>query len=176
MEQNEGFFDTYFSFNGRLNRKPFIKRHIVAIFIMLILTIAIILPLYGLEHIDKFNLSAPYFAILLIITWFYLANMNRRFQDMNKSKKWMIFAGFLYVFSIFVDIFTNLLYPIIGPIQMQGNLAILTFIAVLYSVTSLISFALFIFLCCKKGTVGPNKYGPDPLQKDEDTQIEEEIK
>ena len=154
MEQNKGFFDTYFAFNGRLNRKAFIIRNIVVMFIMLILTFAIILPLYGLEHIDEFNLSVPYFIILFVGIWFYLANTNRRFKDMNKSKNWIIFVGFLYLVQIPLDItkqYTGL-YFVIGCIQL----------------------ALFIYLCAKKGTVGPNKYGPDPLQKDED--IQEEIK
>ena len=136
------FFNTYFSFNGRLNRKPFIIRNIVSIFIILILTIAIIIPLYGLQNAENFNLSVPYFVILFISIWFYLANMNRRFQDMNKGKEWTIILFILYIVGLLLDLAQYTSFSL---------------------VLSSVSFVFFIYLCAKKGTVGPNKYGPDPL-------------
>ena len=156
MQQNsestiKKFFDTYFTFNGRLNRKPFIMRILASILITIILFLTIILVFYGdltLENVDEYNLSIPYFIILFVNTWFFYANANRRFQDMNKDKKWTIFAFLIYLPSLFLD-FTKQ-YPELS------------------FVISCISFAIFIYLCVKKGTFGPNKYG--------DTQNQEELK
>lgn len=85
MENNKKEFfnaadDNYFTYKGRLARKPFIIRTII-----FYLIIALIYLL-----IAKYNLDEIIFSYVFIfpILWAIFANANRRFHDIGKSSKW----------------------------------------------------------------------------------------
>jgi len=136
-----------FSFQGRLNRKPFLITNIV---IGIIATPLILLalgmagelgPVMAGEPSTLFNLACAIPTIL-----FGLALGAKRLHDRDKSAWWLlVFYALPTILSTAAD-------------RMED---------VQFIILHLISFAItvwaFVELGCLRGTVGPNRYGPDPL-------------
>ena len=98
---SKGITQNYFTFSGRLNRKPFILRSIVATFVPIL---------------AGFSLGI------------------RRCHDLDKSGWWLLLGMIPYI-----------------------------------------NVAWGLYLMCKRGTVGRNRYGDDPIYDDYDT-IEDSTK
>lgn len=108
-----------------------------------------------------------YFVVSI---WLFIAQITatvRRLHDVNKRGWWILLpmASMLVVMVVLVmaivatdPYFATSEYPIAASGQMDGILigaALVSFI---------ISIVILVFLI-KKGTVGPNRFGPDPLQQ-----------
>ena len=100
-----------------------------------IISFALLFLMLSLD-LDK---PGPLFAVLLIVgiinTIFIYANILRRLHDLDKGKMW---AGILFFLT------HNAVKP-----PASNILTILHLIGI-------------IFLICKKGSAGENKYGPPP--------------
>jgi uncharacterized membrane protein YhaH (DUF805 family) len=137
-----------FSFQGRLNRKPFLITNIA---IGVITTPLILLALgmagelapvmAGEPPSTLFNLACAIPTIL-----FGLAIGAKRLHDRDKSAWWLVV---LYAIPQILSTASN---------WMEG---------VGFFILSLINMAIivwaFVELVCLRGTPGPNRYGPDPL-------------
>ncbi len=126
MENNKNEFfnpsdDNYFTYKGRLARKPFIIRTIVFYVVIALVYMMIV----------KCNFDKVIFSYIFIMPMIYaiFANANRRFHDIGKSSKWT-----------WVFFFSGSIIPIL-------------------------QIVMYIYLFAKKGQVGPNQYGDDPLAK-----------
>ena len=131
MFQIDNIREMFFSWEGRLNRKPYILRCLA---LGLILTVVYILPMViaftpaaaqvgnGIPTMGAF--SATYILYLPFIISGYLLAI-RRLHDLDLS-------------AFFI---------------------LLSFVPV-------VSFFFALYLIFKKGTEGPNAYGPDPLSTD----------
>jgi uncharacterized membrane protein YhaH (DUF805 family) len=152
------YLNFYFSFNGRATRYDFNIRYALVAFVGAILTYtADFIRLGGAVFGDPSRLYiSNTFSLLAFIAGF--AVTCRRLHDMNLSGWWQILiyfvpAGFVGIFfaTIGFAIFAN---PLAAGMGGFIALLIVMFFYLFY----------FIFLSAKRGTVGPNKYGSDPLQ------------
>ena len=135
-----------FSFQGRLNRKPYWTMAITTtvVFILLLLLALATIREYGLEFL---LVTIAILVILYVpLIWIGLALGAKRLHDRDKSAWWLlVFYALPTILSTAAD-------------RMED---------VQFIILHLISFAItvwaFVELGCLRGTVGPNRYGPDPL-------------
>jgi uncharacterized membrane protein YhaH (DUF805 family) len=135
-----------FSFQGRLNRKPYwtIVITVTVVFILLLLLALVALREYGLEFLP---VTIAILVLLYIpLIWIGLALGAKRLHDRDKSAWWLlVFYALPTILSTAAD-------------RMEDAEFIL-----LHAVSFGISVWAFVELGCLRGTVGPNRYGPDPL-------------
>lgn len=140
-----------FSFQGRLNRKPYwlTTLAMIAVFLVIILLVFALAGGLGALTGDASGLGAAFIVLLIIyipLLWIGLALGAKRLHDRNKSGWWLL------VFWVLPGILQG-----IG--EYAGGLGIVLMIA---------AFALSIWGLVEigflRGTVGPNQYGPDPLE------------
>jgi uncharacterized membrane protein YhaH (DUF805 family) len=132
------------SFNGRISRKPFwIAFGIVGI--------ANLLVYYLAEAIDGDRLSAIFD---LAFTYPQFAIAAKRGHDRNLPP-WLV--GVVFALSVVLDLLVVL--------DLAGSKDEPNAVAVVLSVSMLVlGLALLIELGFRRGTPGPNRYGPDPLE------------
>ena len=151
------YFKTYFSFEGRLNRKPFLLFYTKMFAALLI---ALILSIFDDSNIMR--------IITAIFGWFVAAPLCllgvtifpvKRLHDLNFSGQWfLIGVGIVFALDITLRVIEK-----VSSLKLQ--IAKET-VFLLENVTFVIFIPLFIcliILCFKKGVKGHNKYGPDPL-------------
>jgi uncharacterized membrane protein YhaH (DUF805 family) len=132
------------SFNGRISRKPFwIAFGIVGV--------ANLLVYYLAEAIDGDRLSAIFD---LAFTYPQFAIAAKRGHDRNLPP-WLV--GVVFALSVVLDLLVVL--------DLAGSKDEPNAVAVVLSVSMLVlGLALLIELGFRRGTLGPNRYGPDPLE------------
>jgi uncharacterized membrane protein YhaH (DUF805 family) len=134
-----------FSFKGRLNRKPFWLTYLVIIVLIVAIVIVALTMLF--EH--EFEIGGAMFLLLVVLyiplIWVGLALGAKRLHDRDKSAWWLI------VFYVIPGILSSL-----GN-RMDDAGIILHLISFAISVWALVELGFL------RGTVGQNRYGPDPL-------------
>jgi uncharacterized membrane protein YhaH (DUF805 family) len=135
-----------FSFQGRLNRKPYWLTNI-AVGIGAVVLVALALVMLGeREFAEAFATMALIGILYIPLFWVSLALGAKRLHDRNKSAWWLV-----------------LFYVAPGVASGIGDqMEYLGF--VLHLVAFAITVWAFVEIGCLRGTVGPNQYGPDPLQ------------
>src|SRR4029450_3135561 len=134
-----------FSFQGRLNRKPYWMTAIATMLIIIVLLLFALILIR--EHRFEFaGLTLVLLVILYIpLIWVGLAVGAKRLHDRDKSAWWLLL--FYAVPSILSS----------AAARLGGGGIIL----------HLVSFAITIWAIVElgflRGTIGPNRYGPDPL-------------
>jgi uncharacterized membrane protein YhaH (DUF805 family) len=130
-----------FSFHGRLNRLPYWLTSIA----ILVLTIVLVAVLFTVM-----DLGVRLFVILGVLyiplLWIAFALGAKRLHDRDKSAWWLL------VFYVLPSILSNLADSASGV----GILLLLAGAA--------LSIWALVELGCLRGTVGPNRFGPDPLE------------
>src|SRR5262245_431407 len=130
-----------FSFNGRLNRLPYWLTSIA----ILVLTIVLVAVLFTIM-----DLGVRLFVILGVLyiplLWIAFSLAAKRLHDRDKSAWWLL------VFYVLPSSLSNLGDPASGV----GILLLLAGAA--------LSIWALVELGCLRGTVGPNRFGPDPLE------------
>jgi uncharacterized membrane protein YhaH (DUF805 family) len=135
-----------FSFQGRLNRKPYWMTAIA----ITILVIVLILLALGMVGEREFGAAIGVVALLIILyiplIWVGLAVGAKRLHDRDKSAWWLL-----------------LFYAV--PSVLSGAADRMDDIG--GGVLHLVSFAITVWAIVElgflRGTPGPNSYGPDPL-------------
>ena len=136
--KNNSFFGIvlrdYFSFNGRLNRKPYICRGIAATFISIALAFLLFFIFTGFPPSRQYKypeyvwLHVTLFILIFVLTiWVGFSLGVRRCHDMDKSGWWLLLGLIPYI-----------------------------------------NVAWGLYLIFKRGTIGQNKYGDDPIRNDFD--------
>jgi len=133
-----------FSFQGRLNRKPYWLTNIA---VGVIILVAIAIVMVGERRFAEAFLTMAILIILYLpLFWVSLALGAKRLHDRDKSAWWLV-----------------LFYVGPGIAGSIGNeMENMGF--VLHLVGFAITVWAFVELGCLRGTVGPNQYGPDPLE------------
>jgi uncharacterized membrane protein YhaH (DUF805 family) len=135
-----------FSFQGRLNRKPYWMTAIA----ITVLVIVLILLALGMVGEREFGAAIAVVALIVILyiplIWIGLAVGAKRLHDRDKSAWWLLlFYGAPSVLSGAADRMDDI-----------GG-----------GVLHLVSFAITVWAIVElgflRGTPGPNSYGPDPL-------------
>jgi uncharacterized membrane protein YhaH (DUF805 family) len=135
-----------FSFQGRLNRKPYWMTVIATMVIIIVLLLFALILIR--EH--RFEFAGLTLALLVILyiplIWIGLAIGAKRLHDRDKSAWWLL-----------------VFYAAPGILSTAGNqMEDLGFI-ILHIISFGITVWAFVELGCLRGTRGPNRYGPDPL-------------
>jgi uncharacterized membrane protein YhaH (DUF805 family) len=135
-----------FSFQGRLNRKPYWMTMIATMVIIIILLLFALILIR--EHRFEFaGLTLTLLVILYIpLIWIGLAIGAKRLHDRDKSAWWLL-----------------VFYAAPGILSTAGNRMEEVGFIILHIISFGISVWAFVELGCLRGTPGPNRYGPDPL-------------
>jgi uncharacterized membrane protein YhaH (DUF805 family) len=135
-----------FSFQSRLNRKPYWMT-ILAITVIVLVLIVLALVMFGERD---FWAGGALLAVLVIIyiplIWIGLAIGAKRLHDRDKSAWWLL-----------------LFYLAPSVLSAAANHAGDVGLIILHLASFAITVWAFVELGCLRGTVGPNRYGPDPL-------------
>ena len=172
-QPEESFKDKFFSWQGRLNRKPYILRWLV-IFVVQTVVIQIfsaffdntgelVTPDMSKEEIANvyIDIIPIFFLVTLPMTVSFYTLMIRRLHDLNKSGKWTGIFVAMSVWSYYTiyKLFNYAVDPSLADERtMIGLLVILT------GVLLLVCFVFAMYLFCKRGTKGANRFGSDPLE------------
>ena len=162
-----------FSFSGRINRARLWLFYVVVwamemvVFLGILLAYAILLATGVVnEHTMSDNQSIyPGIAFVIAagifviaIDYMYLAVTVKRLHDRNKSAWWLLIfflAPIPLTFAPEIMMATKLIPPDNQPAQIAAICAGLCGVA--------LSMWSFVELYCLRGTVGDNRFGPDPL-------------
>lgn len=150
-----------FSFKGRLNRAPYWGYSLLMVGLILVPFMAYAAYL-GYQVASQGTLSEaeltrainnqlfwPLIAVLLATLWPSMALMAKRLQDHDKS-------GVLALPLLAPGIAYNISSLISADAPVTLALAGLSIIVSLFT---------FVYLGCMRGTVGPNRFGNDPLDR-----------
>jgi uncharacterized membrane protein YhaH (DUF805 family) len=129
------------SIEGRINRQPF-----------WIATLCLLVP----ELVSHFALGDRWISIVsLILTYPNFAVFAKRGHDRNVPS-WI--PGVFFAASVVLDLLV--LFDLVGPLKGPDTLFyVVTLPAGIMALILLIDFGF------RRGTAGPNRYGPDPLGK-----------
>lgn len=101
-----------------------------------------------------------FYGLVVLYCYFLFVTVTRRLHDRNKMGWWQIYLFLPTIYLYIFHLFTYFKIPIFFGNFMGGYKAA----AVL---STLASVWFFFELGFFRGTAGPNRYGPDPLQTDE---------
>jgi uncharacterized membrane protein YhaH (DUF805 family) len=133
------------SFRGRLNRKPYWMAAI-GVTVVVAVVLLIFWALSGEHELAAFIAVWALFAILYIpLVWVGLAISAKRLHDRDKSAWWLLL---FYAVPLVLSAASSRIGDS-GFILDLAGLAIIIW--------------AFVELGCLRGTIEPNRYGPDPL-------------
>ena len=153
------FKHDYFSFKGRLNRKPFLMR------LMMLGAISIFFVLIVINAEPHLKEDPAHFATNVrksLVFWVYyipliIASISlgvRRLHDLNLSGWWMLLGSGALLSTV-----------------NTGNTAIDLAAAILFYIAQLFNLFLIFF----RGTKGPNRFGEDPVPAEAEKRADEEL-
>lgn len=128
------FYDTFLRKDGRLNRWRYFKRVIIIHIIFSIIQA----PFYSSKSVKNISSELSLFLLALFGLYTYLLYCLdlRRLHDLNDSE---LIAFIPIILSILIAFEINTIPMMVG------------------------AFAISMYLLFKRGTIGSNKYGEDPL-------------
>lgn len=140
----------YTSFDGRINRKPFWMAVLLIIVVSVVVSIAIGLML-GLQ-----SRAFKIFGLLWQLALLYpsLAVMVKRLHDRDRPD----YFAYIMIAPSLVTAITNAIGITGDPLNQNALDYLLGILTLAVGIWALIE------LGCLRGTAGPNRYGPDPLQ------------
>lgn len=168
-------FRKYAEFNGRATRSEF--WYFVLFLVLVDLGVGFLSGLFMIPLILKgeFNAdsilstSLPFKIISLVVGLaFLLPNLSvwtRRLHDRNKSGWWIVTYFVLCLVPAFL---LNSMVDHVDQLNENTGGGVILGLAVLVILVTVLAIVLLVW-CCKRGTIGPNQYGPDPL---EDTYVD----
>lgn len=168
VESVKTCFRKWIAFSGRASRSEFWW---FALFLIVFLLTAEATKEY-MPLILRAIVYECFKFFLLIALW---AAINRRLHDIGKSGWWfglLILAVIMYVLFI-VTALASAGVMVLDNAEVDRNLEtiseninnspIASFISLYKIELALLYIGYLVFLCAKKGTIGTNKYGADPL-------------
>jgi uncharacterized membrane protein YhaH (DUF805 family) len=143
-----------FSFSGRINRGKFWLAVLIYIIISIVLTlITVIIGSQTVGNILGFIVNLAVFISGLSVA-------AKRLHDRNRSAWWLLV--FYIVPGLLIGI--GMAMALYGALASSGGGSMTTIGSLLSLIGAGVAIWAFIELGCLRGTVGPNQYGPDPLE------------
>lgn len=147
------FLQFYFSPNGRISRSQYWLRYFLPVFI-----VGLILNLLQLAG-GAFKILPGLFQ--LIALWPGIAALIKRIHDRNKSG-WLVWA--LYG-PLIVAVVFGIAAAVAIALGNGGAMTALLVVAGIFGVAGgIVGLWFFVEFGCMRGTIGANKYGPDPVR------------
>jgi uncharacterized membrane protein YhaH (DUF805 family) len=146
------FGQFYFSLRGRISRSQYWLR-----FFLPVLAIAFVLNMLEAVGVEGARTVSHVFNLLVL--WPGIAVLVKRIHDRNKSGAlvWMLYVPLL------VAIVCTII-AIIGAVLSSGDAGVLgLFAGALWVLVIGVAIWFFIEFGCVRGTIGPNRFGPDPV-------------
>jgi uncharacterized membrane protein YhaH (DUF805 family) len=135
----------FIGFNGRINRAKF--------WIVVLCSVVIILAVSGVTTAVTSSMSAALRAVLIAyipVTYIGVVNVIKRLHDRNKSGLWvLLFYGAPAALGLVA-------WLLEGGSDTSVGLLLLQLVSLIITIWALVE------LGCLRGTIGQNKYGPDP--------------
>jgi uncharacterized membrane protein YhaH (DUF805 family) len=162
-----GFWTFYFSAAGRISRSQYWLRFCLPYFVIgLVLQISV--GISGESSVAHSALSSLLTIFSLVVIWPTIVILIKRIHDRNKSG-WLCLALYGPMILAFILMFAWLADAIIAAaagkdvsppeINAVGVSAIILLI-----VSMIVSLWFFVEFGCLRGTIGANRYGPDPVR------------
>ncbi len=154
-----------FSIKGRINRLLYWQASALLIIFYVILFAAYFNIIDELNRGARELFSGIFLFIFIAALCYQFCIISKRLHDRNYSAWWSLF--FLILPNVLI-----LIKPITYEVMVEynaGNSAIefvekiLIYDYIIVWIGAIIGLSGFAELCFRKGTVGQNKYGPDPL-------------
>ena len=158
----------YFSFRGRISRSQYWLRFVVPYLVVaVVLQTAIALTEPGSGA--NVALTVIYGLFVLICIWPHLAVLVKRIHDRNKSG-WLCLALYIpwILFSIALMAWLGAVLVAIAAGKSEtaavavGGFMIV--VGILGAISLGIALWFFIEFGCLRGTIGANRFGPDPVR------------
>jgi uncharacterized membrane protein YhaH (DUF805 family) len=153
-----------FGFSGRTNR----AKWWLAVLITVIINVLVSL----VSAIIQSDIAGGLLALIgfVVVLWISLAAGAKRLHDLNRSAAWLVlFYGapvlLLIIFIAYAGVSVGAALLTGGENLDAAALAGLGGVAIIIGVLLLVLVIWsLIWFGCLRGTVGPNQYGPDPLE------------
>jgi uncharacterized membrane protein YhaH (DUF805 family) len=152
-----------FSFGGRINRAKWWLTVLVSIIISIVA--AIVTAIVPSEAVGNVVSLASFIPQL----WISLAAGVKRLHDLNRTGAWLVlfYLGPALLIAVFfavlgIDVAAALFSDKAldsATVARVGTTAI-----IVGALMFILAVWAFIWFGCLRGTVGPNQYGPDPLE------------
>jgi uncharacterized membrane protein YhaH (DUF805 family) len=150
-----------FGFSGRINRAKWWLT--VLVYIIISVVAAIITAIVGETLGGLVTLAA-----VIPQLWIYLAGGVKRLHDLNRTGAWLvvfILGPIVLVILFFVIVGMDVLFALAsGDLDAATLARVGATGAIVGLLVLLLGIWALIWLGCLRGTVGPNQYGPDPLE------------
>jgi uncharacterized membrane protein YhaH (DUF805 family) len=146
------FGQFYFSLRGRISRSQYWLR-----FFLPVLAIGFVLNLLQAVGIEGARTVSHVFNLLVL--WSGIAVLVKRIHDRNKpgALVWLLYAPLLVAI-----VFT--IIAIIGAVMNSGEAGVMGLLSgALWVLVIGVAIWFFIEFGCMRGTIGPNRFGPDPV-------------
>lgn len=164
-----GFWSFYFSPFGRISRSQYWLRFWLP-YLGIYITLDLIAAIAGPESNLAIAIHITISILSLVIFWPWIALLIKRMHDRDKSWWWIIFyfiSGIL--FFIFLVIWLGAAFLSIAAGETNVALPALGGLGAAVIVLGLIWFGIFIWFFvefgCLRGTIGSNRFGPDPVPR-----------
>jgi len=154
-----GLGHVLFGFSGRINRATW--------------WVTVLVPLFAMSLVAKLtadlglNLGVIQDVVVwIILVWIWFAAGAKRLHDLDRTGAWVV----LFVGSPFVLVGITFIAHASGTAIIMAGLTAdeakrigVAAVAIAFLIYFAIQIWSLIWLGCLPGTVGPNRYGPDPL-------------
>ena len=177
----ESFMHCYFGFDGRLSRGSYVVRF-VSIWVTFMVITGLFMYAFGVSSVTAAGSGGGHFMYSVFQKiWVVLVGISgitlntRRLHDLNHTGWWQILFVMPTVIAI-AAVITVIIGIALGV--SGGNHATITGVMGISGLLAaalcwLVTIIFQIYLIIKRGTVGANKYGDDPLAEDDARPITE---
>jgi uncharacterized membrane protein YhaH (DUF805 family) len=153
-----GFWQFYFSSTGRISRSQYWLKFVVPVFV-----IGLVIGLLRLINgeIKSGPFSTLGFLFQLATLWPGIALLVKRIHDRNKSGHlaWLLYVPLIIMV---VTLIGGGIALAVDSKVVAGTLFIIS--GVLGVMVAIVAIWFFIEFGCFRGTIGANRYGPDPVR------------
>jgi uncharacterized membrane protein YhaH (DUF805 family) len=142
----------YFSLRGRISRSQYWLRFFLPVF-----AVGFVLHLLQTLGVEGARTVSHLFNLLVL--WPGIAVLVKRIHDRNKSGAlvWLMYAPLLLAIVITI-------IAIVHGVMNSGEAGGLgLFSGALWVVVAAVAIWFFVEFGCMRGTIGPNRFGPDPV-------------
>ena len=164
-----GFWEFYFSPTGRLSRSQYWLRFWLP-YLGVYITLDLIAEIAGKGSSLAIAISITTSILSLITFWPWIALLVKRMHDRDKAWWWVLFyfvPGVLFFLLLLAWLGTAFLSLATGDtgvtLPALGGLGVVVIVFGLIWLGTFVWF--FIEFGCVRGTIGSNRFGPDPVQR-----------